>query len=90
MPSSSASTVLSGKGQVVLPKAMRDALRWAAGTRLAVRESPKGLYLTAIAPAKTLDARSVAGCTGYRGPTLTIDDMNGAIRKGMAQRDARR
>lgn len=85
-----ASTVLSGKGQVVLPKAMRDALRWAAGTRLAVRDTPDGLLLTAAAPAKTRDARSVAGCTGYSGPAKSMDDMKDAIRKGMAQRNARR
>lgn len=85
-----ASTVVSEKGQVVLPKAMRDALRWAAGTRLAVRDTPDGLLLTAIAPAKTRNARSVAGCTGYSGPARSIEDMNDAIRKGMAQRNARR
>ena len=85
-----ASTVVSEKGQVVLPKAMRDALRWAAGTRLAVRDTPDGLLLTAIAPAKMRNARSVAGCTGYSGPARSIEDMNDAIRKGMAQRNARR
>lgn len=85
-----ASTVVSEKGQVVLPKAMRDALRWAAGTRLAVRDTPDGLLLTAIAPAKTRNARSVAGCTGYSGPARSIEDMNDAIRQGMAQRNARR
>ena len=85
-----ASTIVSEKGQVVLPKAMRDALRWAAGTRLEVRDTPDGLLLTAIAPAKTRNARSVAGCTGYDGPARSIEDMNDAIRKGMAQRNARR
>ena len=83
-------TVLSEKGQVVLPKAMRDALRWVAGTRLAVQDTPNGLLLSAAAPAKTRDARSVAGCTGYRGPVVSVDAMNDAIRKGMAARNARR
>ena len=83
-------TVLSEKGQIVLPKAMRDALRWVAGMRLAVQDTPNGLLLSAVAPAKTRDARSVAGCTGYRGPVVSIDAMNDAIRKGMALRNARR
>ena len=83
-------TVLSEKGQVVLPKAMRDALRWVAGTRLAVQDTPNGLLLSAVAPAKTRDARSVAGCTGYRGPVVSVDAMNDAIRKGVAARNARR
>ena len=53
-------TVLSQKGQVVLPKALRDACRWNPGTRLTVRETPEGLLLTAAAPIKTREARSVA------------------------------
>lgn len=83
-------TVLSEKGQVVLPKALRDARRWTAGTRLLVRDTPDGLLLTASAPAKTRDARSVAGCTGYRGPVVSVEGMKDAIRKGVAQRNARR
>ncbi len=83
-------TVLSEKGPVVLPKAMRDALRWVAGMRLAVQDTPNGLLLTAVTPPKTRDVRSVAGCTGYRGPVVSVDAMNDAIRKGMAARNARR
>ena len=83
-------TVLSQKGQVVLPKALRDACRWNPGTRLTVRETPEGLLLTAAAPIKTREARSVAGCTGYQGPVRSIDDMQDAIRKGVAERHARR
>ena len=85
-----ASTVLSEKGQVVLPKAMRDALRWGAGTRLQVRDTPDGLLLTATAREKTRDARSVAGCAGYRGPAISIEDMNDAIGRGLAERTAKR
>lgn len=83
-------TVLSQKGQVVLPKALRDACRWNPGTLLHVRETPEGLLLTAAAPLKTRDASTVAGCTGYKGPVRSIDDMQDAIRKGVAERHARR
>jgi len=37
-----ASTKLTTKGQVVIPKAMRDRLKWRAGTRLLVRFLPEG------------------------------------------------
>ena len=69
---------------------MRDALRWGTGTRLKVRDTPDGLLLTAAAPEKTRDARSVAGCTGYRGPVVSIEAMNDAIRQGMAARTVER
>ncbi|MFN0164694.1 MAG: AbrB/MazE/SpoVT family DNA-binding domain-containing protein [Burkholderiales bacterium] len=83
------STVVSQKGQVVLPKALRDAYRWPAGTRLLVQETPDGLLLTAATSAKTRDARSIAGCTGYRGPVRSIEDMQTAIKRGIAARHAR-
>ncbi|HEY3353757.1 MAG TPA: AbrB/MazE/SpoVT family DNA-binding domain-containing protein [Polyangia bacterium] len=37
-----ASTKLRSKGQVVIPKAIRDRLRWRPGTRLNVEETPDG------------------------------------------------
>ena len=37
-----AATKLTSKGQVVIPKRVRDRLRWRAGTRLEVTELPEG------------------------------------------------
>ena len=45
-------TRLTTKGQVVIPKALRDRLRWRPGTRLAVRLLPEG-GLALDAPAAT-------------------------------------
>ena len=84
------STLLSQKGQVVLPKALRDALRWQPGTRLYVQTTPDGLLLTAAAEVKTGDPRAVADCAAYRGPKRSVEDMADAIRKGVAARHARR
>ena len=36
------STTVSTKGQIVLPKAIRDELGWTAGTRLIVEKRPAG------------------------------------------------
>ena len=83
-------TVLSKKGQVVLPKALRDARRWSPGTRLTVRATPEGLLLSAAAPPKTGEARQLAGCTGYQGPARSLDDMHRAIRNAMTEHHARR
>jgi AbrB family looped-hinge helix DNA binding protein len=47
------STKISTKGQVVIPKAMRDRLRWTPGTRLQVRLLMEGgLALEAVGPSK--------------------------------------
>ena len=40
-------TTLSTKGQVILPKALRDALDWKPGTRLVVENTPEGVLLKA-------------------------------------------
>ena len=38
-------TVISTKGQVILPKAIRDQRHWAAGTRLTVEDTADGVIL---------------------------------------------
>ena len=42
---SSHSTVMSTKGQVVLPKAVRQSSGWSAGARLIVEEAAEGVFL---------------------------------------------
>ena len=50
MPLPERFTTVSPRGEVVLPKAIRSARRWEAGTRLAVENTPEGVLLKA-APA---------------------------------------
>ena len=50
-------TKISTKGQVVLPKAIRDRRRWKAGTLLTVEERPDGVLLF---PVKAPDRTSLA------------------------------
>jgi AbrB family looped-hinge helix DNA binding protein len=38
-------TIVSTKGQIVLPKAIRRRREWDAGTRLLVEETPEGIML---------------------------------------------
>ena len=72
-------TTLSSKGQLVLPKALRDRKGWHAGTRLVVEERPDGLLLRAEAafPETTLD--QVAGSLPHRGPRLSVEEMDAAL-----------
>ena len=47
-----AQTRVSAKGQVVIPKSLRDRLAWSPGTRLDVVETPEGLALRRSASIK--------------------------------------
>lgn len=72
-------TVISTKGQVILPKAIRDGRHWTPGTRLTVEETPDGVLLKAVPafPETTIDA--VFGSMRRSGPALSIEDMDRAI-----------
>ena len=82
-------TVVSTKGQVILPKAIRDARRWAAGTRLTVEDTPDGVLLkaTPLFPPTTVD--QVFGSLKYDGPPISLEEMDAAIVRE-AKRRARR
>ena len=72
-------TVLSTKGQFILPKAIRDQRRWTAGTRLIVEDTPEGVLLKpepVFAPTR-IDA--VFGSLGHEGPARSIEEMDAAI-----------
>ena len=72
-------TTVSTKGQVILPKALRDRRNWKPGTELTVEETADGVLLKAaplFAPTRLED---VAGCLAYKGPAKTIEEMDEAI-----------
>ena len=79
-------TVISTKGQVILPKAIRDQLQWGAGTRLTVENTPEGVLLksTPVFAASSIDA--LFGSMRYDGPALSIDEMNAAIAQEAVRR----
>jgi AbrB family looped-hinge helix DNA binding protein len=75
-------TVLSAKGQLVLPAALRKAQAWVPGTRFEVLATPEGVLLKPLAAAPsfaptTLDA--VFGMARYTGPARTLRDMDAAV-----------
>ena len=74
-------TVVSTKGQVILPKAIRDLRHWPAGTRLAVEDTPEGVLLKAIPIFPETDLDAVFGSMRYDGPVLSVEDMDQVIQK---------
>ena len=62
---SMATTTVSSKGQVVIPRALREKYRLTSGTRLAVAESDEGLVLAPLKQARS--SRHQAGWRALRG-----------------------
>jgi AbrB family looped-hinge helix DNA binding protein len=79
-------TVISTKGQVILPKAIRTGRQWAAGTRLSVEETPEGVLLKAIPAFAPTTIKSVFGSLRHEGPALSLEDMDKAIAKEAKRR----
>ena len=82
-------TILSSKGQIILPAAIRSANQWQAGVQFAVENTVDGVLLRPIkaVPATTLD--EVIGCTGYKGKPHSLEDMDKAITTEIRSRHAR-
>ena len=74
-------TTLSSKGQLVLPKAFRGSHRWAAGTVFSVEEASGGVLLRPVhkTAGRTMKLDDVIGCTGYRGPLRTQNEIDAGL-----------
>lgn len=86
-------TRLSAKGQVVIPKDVRDAQGWLPGTEFEVVERPDGVLLRATAPARAqlspaeVLARMQARI-GYTGPRADESEWDAAIGRMFVEKDA--
>ena len=79
---------LSTKGQIIVPKSIRDEHAWTPGTELAFEETSDGILLRPVTvfPPSTLD--QVAGCLKYEGKPKTIADMDKAVMNEARRRHA--
>ena len=83
-----AETKVSAKGQIVIPKAVRDKLDWPAGTRLQVEQIGGTITLRPMKGRRgTLTVEQfVARRPAYGGPALSLDEIDARIAKGMSGR----
>jgi AbrB family looped-hinge helix DNA binding protein len=72
-------TTVSTKGQVILPKAVREQRRWEAGTRLTVENTDDGVLLKAAPLFAPTEIDAVCGSLAFEGKALTIEAMDAAI-----------
>lgn len=77
--------IVTSKGQVTIPKAVREELGIETGTSLTFVRTPQGYLLR---PTGKSLAR-LRGIVKYDGPPVTIEDMNEAVLDAVAEDDAR-
>jgi AbrB family looped-hinge helix DNA binding protein len=76
-------TKLSSKGQVIIPKHIRESHHWEAGLELQVIEIEAGILLKPKAPFEKTSISDVAGCLQYSGPRKTDEDIREAMKQAM-------
>jgi AbrB family looped-hinge helix DNA binding protein len=79
-----AQTKMSAKGQIVIPKELRNRLAWRPGTEIEIEESVDGLILRPKRPArKRLSLEEFAARRPkHSGPPASLDDMDAAVLRG--------
>ena len=82
-------TRLSSKGQIVLPKSVREARSWEPGTEFAVDETSEGILLRPLRPFPPTKIADVFGYLKYQGRAKTLRQMEKAIAKGVRARHNR-
>ena len=71
--------MVSTKGQVILPKSIRDQRRWSAGTRLTVEDTADGVVLKPAPLFARRGVHEVFGALAHDGPPLSLEDMDAAV-----------
>jgi AbrB family looped-hinge helix DNA binding protein len=80
-----ATTRLSSKGQVDIPKAVRDRHGWQPGAELEIEDRGDAVVLRPAKPFPATTIEQVYGCLKYDGPPVTLEEMDQAV-----EREARR
>jgi len=89
MAADGSTTTLSTKGQVILPKSIRERRRWGPGTRLLVEDTPEGVLLKPAPLFSPTRPEDVYGMLKYSGPPKTIEEMDAAITAEVKRRHTR-
>lgn len=74
-----ARTRISSKGQIVLPKEVRDMQGWCAGTELEVETQGNAVVLRLLRTVPRTTLEEVVGCIPYDGPQVSIEEMDAGV-----------
>jgi AbrB family looped-hinge helix DNA binding protein len=72
-------TKLSSKGQVIIPKSVREAHDWQAGMTFEICEHEEGVLLRPRRPFSKTELDEVAGCLAWSGSAISIEQMHKAV-----------
>jgi antitoxin PrlF len=72
-------TTVTSKGQVTIPKAIRDLLGVGPGDRVSFIRAQDGQV---VVQAETVDFRTLRGVFKHKGPTVSLEEMDEAIAEG--------
>lgn len=75
-------TRLSTKGQLIIPKEIRDRYGWEAGVELEIEDQGGQVVIRRAESLPETTLEELVGCAGYRGPRRSLADMEAAIAKG--------
>ena len=76
-------TKLSSKGQVIIPKQLRDKNNWQPGQELVAIDVDGGVLLKPKAIFEETSIDDVLGCLNYQGEIKTVEEMNQSIAIGI-------
>lgn len=72
-------TVISTKGQIVIPKRLRDQWGLVSGSRVKIENTSTGIQITPVAARNAKAVLKGLGLAGYNGKTIAIEDMDPLI-----------
>ncbi len=79
-------TRLSSKGQVIIPKAVRQAHRWEAGLDFLVIDTGDGILLKPKAPFETTVLADVAGMFKTKVPARSEAEIKAALQEAVQRK----
>lgn len=75
-------THLSSKGQVIIPKKIREQHHWHTGLKFIITEQNDSIILQPLASGKSKDIAELVGIAGYKGKRKSLADMDAGIARG--------
>jgi AbrB family looped-hinge helix DNA binding protein len=79
-------TRLSTKGQLIIPKEIRERHGWTAGVELLVEDRGDSVVLRRAEDVPRTSLEDLVGCAGYKGSARSLEDMEAAIARGARER----
>jgi AbrB family looped-hinge helix DNA binding protein len=78
-------TTLSSKGQIVIPRQIRQNHGWRPGISFTIIDRDNSLILQPVSTKQTTTLDDVIGCAVFHGQKKSLEEMDAAIREEAKQ-----